>query len=116
MCTFSIHPGASLAIIPISPFLKHSPLFIRIYSHMLQVSVNYCGNSLCVERIYQPYKEHLQTTLVICHVMNTYPKALVSYLVFNPTIKHKHLVTHDTCISNLHFHVNTMLVPFLLLV
>ena len=53
-CTFLIYPGVSLAYLT---FFSSSPLYPSEYSHMLQVPVNYHGNSSSDECTYQPYME-----------------------------------------------------------
>ena len=70
MHTLLIYPGVSVAIKSIYLVLFSStPLYPSEYS-VLQVPVNYHGNSLCNKRTYQPYMERQETTLVILRVMN----------------------------------------------
>ena len=54
MYAFLINPGVSLAIKIYVAFFSSSPLYPSEYSHMLQVSINYCGISSCNECIYIP--------------------------------------------------------------
>ena len=98
--------------------LKRTCLSISIYSHVLQVSVNYCGNSSCDECIYQPYMERQQTTLVIVRMMNTHLEAFVNNLVFHLIIS-INFCECMTLVSLIRFpcrFVNATLIPFLLLV
>ena len=65
--------------------------------------VNYSSNSLCDERMYQPYMESQSSTLVIVCMMNTHPEAFVSY---HPTFKCKLLKMHDACTINPYFYID----------
>ena len=90
MCIFLIYSGISLAIKSISfssqALLCINPNILTSYKcqyHMLQVPVNYHGNSSCDECTYQPY---------VCKV--------------SPIFKRKLMWKHDACTINQCIHID----------
>ena len=56
-------------------------IFVQLtysYTSVKGAPVNYSGKSSCDERMYQPYMEHQETTLVILCVMNAHTNLIWS--------------------------------------